>query len=286
MIIENILNNNAVVARHERREMIIVERGIGFRAKKGEMLRLRDNMKVYVPEDQAKLKIATATIANLPSEYLTLAARIVQQAELQLQTKFNSYLLIELADHLHFAVMRLHDNLLIHNKLLWEIQMAYEQEYRMGKWALEAVAEQLGETLPDDEAGFIALKFVSNDLNHKQPVDSLAFTQMLANITKIIFYRLGLDMNTQTPEYQRLAIHLKFFLQRIYGRSSKQEDAYDHTLLAHLQEDYAHAYHCMEDVVQFIEQKLNVPVSKSEQIYLTLHISRLAASRNYDLKSG
>ncbi|HAJ53451.1 MAG TPA: transcription antiterminator BglG, partial [Lactobacillus sp.] len=136
MIIETILNNNAVVVRHEQRETIIVERGIGFHAKKGETLTLRDSMKVYVPEDQTKLKIAAETIASLPSEYLTLAARIVQEAEVQLQTTFNSYLLIELADHLHFAVMRLHDNLLLHNRLLWEIQMAYEQEYRMGKWAL------------------------------------------------------------------------------------------------------------------------------------------------------
>lgn len=35
MIIQNVLNNNAVVARHQQREVIVVERGIGFRAKKG-----------------------------------------------------------------------------------------------------------------------------------------------------------------------------------------------------------------------------------------------------------
>ncbi|RND88453.1 Levansucrase and sucrase synthesis operon antiterminator [Lacticaseibacillus paracasei] len=113
MIIQNVLNNNAVVARHQQREVIVVERGIGFRAKKDAKMALRDSMKVYVPEDQAKLKIATATIASLPSAYLDLAAGIIQEAEKRLQTTFNSYLLIELADHVHFAVQRLHEKIVL-----------------------------------------------------------------------------------------------------------------------------------------------------------------------------
>ena len=280
MIIQNVLNNNAVVARHQQREVIVVERGIGFRAKKDAKMALRDSMKVYVPEDQAKLKIATATIASLPSAYLDLAAGIIQEAEKRLQTTFNSYLLIELADHVHFAVQRLHEKIVLHNKLLWEIQVAYTQEYEMGEWALHQIAAQLHEQLPEDEAGFIALKFVSNDLNHQQTVNSLAFTQTLASLTKIIFYNLGLDMNVKTPDYQRLVIHLKFFLQRMYAAApsplSLKMENYDYVLLKHLQQDYARAYHCMEDVDRFMQQKLAIAIPKNEQIYLTMHIARLA----------
>ena len=36
-------------------------------------------MKIYVPEDHAKLKIAMATIASLPDEYLTIAAPIFRK---------------------------------------------------------------------------------------------------------------------------------------------------------------------------------------------------------------
>ena len=288
MIIDAILNNNAVVVRRDKRDIIVVERGIGFHAKKGDQLTLQDSMKIYVPEDHAKLKIAMATIASLPDEYLTIAARIIQEAEVQLHTKFNSYLLIELADHIHFAVTRLHEQLILHNKLLWEIQIAYEPAFRMGEWALTEIANQIGEQLPEDEAGFIALKFVSNDLSQQHPVNSVAFTQMLANITKIIFYQLGLNMNAKTPEYQRLVIHLKFFLQRVYATSTAKTpvspEPYDQALLAHLQQDYTQAYRCMEDVVKFMQQKLPGPISKNEQIYLTLHIARLAKSQGQSLK--
>lgn len=45
MIIQNVLNNNAVVARHQQREVIVVERGIGFRAKKDAKMAFRDSMK-------------------------------------------------------------------------------------------------------------------------------------------------------------------------------------------------------------------------------------------------
>ena len=49
-------------------------------------------------------------------------------------------------------------------------------------------------------------------------------------------------MNAKTPEYQRLVIHLKFFLQRVYATSTAKTTGitrpYDQALLAHLQQDY------------------------------------------------
>ena len=53
---------------------------------------------------------------------------------------------------------------------------------------------------------------------------------------------------------------------------------YDYVLLKHLQQDYARAYHCMEDVDRFMQQKLAIAIPKNEQIYLTMHIARLAKS--------
>ena len=57
-------------------------------------------------------------------------------------------------------------------------------------------------------------------------------------------------MNVKTPDYQRLVIHLKFFLQRMYAAApsplSLKMENYDYVLLKHLQQDYARAYHCME----------------------------------------
>ncbi|NUB72037.1 PRD domain-containing protein, partial [Lactobacillus rhamnosus] len=43
-------------------------------------------------------------------------------------------------------------------------------------------------------------------------------------------------------------------------------------------------YRCMEDVVKFMQQKLPGPISKNEQIYLTLHIAGLANSKGQILK--
>ena len=89
-------------------------------------------------------------------------------------------------------------------------------------------------------------------------------------------------MNVKTPDYQRLVIHLKFFLQRMYAAApsplSLKMENYDYVLLKHLQQDYARAYHCMEDVDRFMQQKLAIAIPKNEQIYLTMHIARLAKS--------
>lgn len=96
-------------------------------------------MKIYVPEELAQSKIAMATIASLPDEYLTIAARIILEAEVLLHNKLHSYLLIELAELIHFAVTRLHEQLILHKQLLWEIQIAVEPAFRMGEWALTEI---------------------------------------------------------------------------------------------------------------------------------------------------
>lgn len=89
--------------------------------------------------------------------------------------------------------------------------MLYEPAFAMGEWALTEMLNVIGEQLSEDEAGFMLLKFVCNDLSQQHPVNSVASTQSLANITKIISYVLGLNMNAKTPEYVRLVFYLKSF---------------------------------------------------------------------------
>ena len=104
MIIQNVLNNNAVVARHQQREVIVVERGIGFRAKKDAKMALRDSMKVYVPEDQAKLKNRDGDDCQ-SAQCLFGFGRWDHSGgqKKRLQTTFNSYLLIELSRSCSFC---------------------------------------------------------------------------------------------------------------------------------------------------------------------------------------
>lgn len=90
----------------------------------------------------------------------------------------------------------------------------------MGVWASLEMSNQIGEQLPVEVAGFMSCKLFSNDCSQQHPVNSVAFTQMLANILKIIFYQLGQYKYAKTPEYQRCVIHLKFFLQRVYATST------------------------------------------------------------------
>lgn len=65
-----------------------------------------------------------ATMSSCPEVYLTMSARIIQEAVVQYYTKFNSYCLIELADHNYLSESRCQVQLILHNKYLWEIQMS------------------------------------------------------------------------------------------------------------------------------------------------------------------
>jgi transcriptional regulatory protein LevR len=53
--------------------------------------------------------------------------------------------------------------------LLWETKRLYKDEFAIGKQALAMVKNKTGVSLPEDEAGFIALHIVNAELNEEMP---------------------------------------------------------------------------------------------------------------------
>src|SRR5699024_11806463 len=65
------------------------------------------------------------------------------------------------------AIQRHKDGMNIKNGLLWEISNIYQEEYAIGKKALEIIEAHTSIQLPDDEAGFIAHHIVNAALNEE-----------------------------------------------------------------------------------------------------------------------
>lgn len=119
-------------------------------------------------------------------EYVFVAEKIVQYAEINLEKKLNPSLLLILADHISNAISRVASGIQINNFFLEEIKALYKAEYAISRDALTIINDQFSFQLPDDEIGFIALHILNNyeNSNDYESVRIIELSQKLRRLLR------------------------------------------------------------------------------------------------------
>lgn len=149
-----VLSNNAVLARANDDEMVLVGRGIGFSRHPGDLIDY-DNVQhrfVEVSPDRAAFLNAPALS---PVTLTTINAAVELASDLLGDLHPSVYLL--LADHLAFAVQRVGQGELIESSLLQEIKAVFPAEFAAAELVVSYINSHLDISLPVDEAAFITL---------------------------------------------------------------------------------------------------------------------------------
>ncbi len=276
MQIKKIFNNNVLLADRDGCEVVLIGKGIGFQKKQGESVDDQNVDKLYTPTEERWMSLFDDLINDISPIYFEVASQIIKTAEKNLNTKFNAYLLIVLADHIHFAIQRIQQKVVIRNELLWEIQHFYKAEYRIGRQSLDLIYKQFSVWMPDDEAGFIALKFVENRISQSKSGQGLKMTQLIGDILTIVQYQLQIKLKEDSISYQRFLVHLRFFVEGITSNKKEdQNEEVDDVLYQHIFKKYPQAFNCTQRIQEFIKSSLKKNMSINEQVYLTIHIQRI-----------
>lgn len=277
MFIQKILNNNVVITKNEADEEVIVTgKGIAFQKRVGDFVPKEKIDKTYhLIHRQTSLQFQEL-LKHLPIEYLTISTEIIDDAKKQLETELNDSIYISLTDHIHMAIERMKKGIAVKNSLLWDMKRFFAAEYHIGVKALEKVQELYQITLPEDEAGFIALHLVNAQKIGKYKGNMHLLTKVLQEIMTIIQYYFHLTVDEESVYFYRFTTHMKFFLYRL--QTEKQIAAQtDEELLAMIKAKYRNEYRCTEKIIRFLNETYQYQVSEDEKIYLTIHIARLVA---------
>lgn len=133
-------------------------------------------------------------------EHLKISDEIIHMAQKQIGKRFSEKIYITLTDHISYAIERFNQNIEIRNELLYEIKSFYAQEFAAAQQALTLIQQEFGVTLPEDEAGFIALHFVNAELDssmeHMQDI-----TLLVKNIVDIVKYYFVKEFDEQSLDY-------------------------------------------------------------------------------------
>ena len=211
MVIQKVINNNVISAYDEnQQEVVIMGKGIGFKAHTGDAIDESMVEKVFRIENEKLSRQFQEILENIPLEHMQLTSDIITYAKKNLNVQLNQSIYITLTDHINFAIQRQAQGIQLKNALLWETKKFYHQEYLMGKYAIDLLNEKLGTKFSEDEAGFIALHFVNAEYRHELLKDE-----------EIEFAKL---MENKYPGEYECSKHIAEYIEKEYGGQISGEE--------------------------------------------------------------
>jgi len=269
--VKKVLNSSVVLTVDAQgRESIMLGRGIGYGQKPGNSIQESTVDQVFLPVGDPDVRALMQLLDSVPGAYVLAARDIVTLAQRSLNVQLHPHLLLALTDHLHFAVQRQREGLRVLNRLAWELQAFYPDEYRVGEQAVELIK---GAALPEDEAANIAFHLINARNDPQSSFDGLRAATLIGEIINIVSYTVGRSFTRDDLNHRRFVIHLQFFADRLFtGRLLDDDDGLLYQKLAVM---YPEAMQCATRARRHVDTKYEVTLPDAEVGYLCLHIQRM-----------
>ena len=273
MRVNKVINNNIVSALDsEGKEIVVMGRGLGFRAKPGKEIPEAKIEKIFRLDSQNTMDRFKELLSNLPLEHIQVSAEIINYAKRVINRSLNQNIFVTLTDHINFAIERFRKQMRFSNPLLSEIKAFYKEEYLIGEYAVALIEKEIGIRLPIDEAGFIALHVVTAEYNTAMR-ETIDITNLIQNVVGMVrdYFHVGLDETSLN--YQRFVTHLRFLAQRIVAGELLDGGNPEFNRL--ISQMYPEEYACSLKIREHIKSVYSHDVTDEETAYLAVHIKRI-----------
>lgn len=277
MRIKKIINNNILCAVDEKgNELIVTGRGIGFQRHRGELLDPSAVERIYRMEEKTVQRRLQELVEKIPVEHLNLTEDLIGHIKTQIPQKLNESLLITLADHISFAILRKTQGVAFSNPLKGAIMCYYPTEYQLGLYCLKMIRQQLGVALHEDEAAFIALHIVNAELNTNMS-EMYEITKLIEGTICVVEYFYQRKFDRESLDFSRFVVHLRYFAQRLFqdkvmeDAQTEQDELFRQLIMKNCKEHYR----CAQCIADFVRNTYHKELSGEELTYLTIHLKRI-----------
>ncbi|WP_137744497.1 PRD domain-containing protein [Robertmurraya siralis] len=267
--IKKINNNVAICTDNNNKELIAFERGIGFPPMPYEIKDLSSISMTFYRIDNRFYNL----MEEIPENIFEVTALIVDKARKTLSSPLNPNLLIGLADHINFAIIRLKKYKKMQMLFSYDVEQLYPIETNLGRYAVELVKKRLGAILPESEVTNIAMHFV-NAQEEKEPVTEGPDTEaLISEVADKIEGFFSINIDRASFNYNRFAMHMRYYLKRIKEETQFMND--NSVILQVMKENNEKVYDCAFMIGNFIDEKLESKTTDDEILYLMMHINRI-----------
>lgn len=275
MIVLKKINNNVAVCRDgNQRELVAFGKGIGFPAMPYELTDLRKIERTFYNVNSRYI----ALLNDIPYAVVQFTARHLLAVQNELPYETNSNLALTLADHIAFVIERTKKGIYVRMPSVYEMEISYPIEVKIGKYFVNAVKKEFKIKLPKDEAQGIAMHFINareRSRIENVPCMEQHYDEILRKTTQIIEQELGVHVKRNTFNYSRFATHLQYLLNRAF--EDKPIDSSNIQMYQAACEEYPDIAHCVSQISDYYEQTWSLHVPEEEKLYLMMHVNRICA---------
>lgn len=274
--IKKVLNSSVILADDGNgREYIVLQKGIGYGKKSGEWVEAERESRLFISCESTELNQLVELLSAIPADYIEITRWIVKEAERALQTKLNEHIYLALTDHIHFAVERQRQGIVLTNRVFWELKTFYAKEYQIGLQGLAFIHDKLGISLPKEEAANIAFHIANAQKEPDSQGDAMRTAKLIGRVQMIVTYTMKCQPDKDSIHFSRFLTHMQYFAERFFN--GKFIDSEDDFLYHHLEKEHPKALSCAERIRSQLAKEYHTVISNEETAYLAVHINRFVS---------
>lgn len=271
MKIQKIMNNNVIIASDsQKRECVVIGKGIAYNRKIGQIIVLDGTEKIFKMAKKGVAEKLSRIVEDIPFEYLKICDEVINMIKNRLNN-IDEKIYLTLIDHITFAIERYQAFEEFPDAFV-EVKSLYPKEYAAGQEAVNIINRRLEVKLPESEATLITLHILN--ANSMSSTDVRQGLLMIKEVVEIVKDHFGVEINEKSLAYARFIRHLKFFSSRVLNREKAEiEILEENSLLKRLFSEESEEKKCAEQIAEYVEKTYGQVVSNDEISYLMLHIN-------------
>lgn len=278
MLVVKKINNNAALCRDgDQRELVAFGRGIGFPPTPYELTDLSKVDRTFYNVSSQYIPM----IKDIPDQVIQFTAREMFALQDQLPYETSSNLMLTLADHIAFAIERCRRGIYVRMPNIYELELNYPAEVKIGRQLVEAIQKEFKIRLPKGEVQGIAMHLINaRDGAKEQPALDLdeKYEEILDQTTRIIEREMGFQVRRDTFNYARFATHMQFLLKRAFEH--KPIDSSNLQMYASMREEYPEVSACVDQISRYYRTAWSLDLTDEEKLYLILHVNRVCSKED------
>ena len=279
MVVKKINNNVAICRDGSQRELVAFGKGIGFPPAPYELTDLSRIDRTFYNVNSQYIPL----LADIPPELVRFTADQMLACQDDLPYETSSNLVRTLADHIAFAVERAGRGIYVQMPSIYEMEMNYPAEVKVGRKMVAALRRQLKIRLPKGEVQGIAMHLINardkaldgTILGLEEQCDDI-----LDRLIAIIEDELGVHVRRDTFNFARFATHVQYLLKRIFEH--KHIDSENLRMYQSLREEYPGMSACVDKIARNLNDGWSIELTEDEKLYLILHVNRVCSKENSD----
>lgn len=287
IVIKQSLNQNAVISNDDKNEeFLLLEKGIGFNKKKGDIIKVTEKTKVIPINFTEQEQSIIQNLKELPNDLILVVEDTIKGAEKILGKELNTSSIFILSSHIYHALDREEEIDEVTLPFDYSLKYLFQEEYKAAKWSVEYLREKHNLQLPDSEIVFFTFHLVDALQSNSQPRAVMDIGNVLNDIVKILEQNtlIDVELDKDSINFSRFLIHIRYFLMR--QNDKKQEDDMKKNLKFEplynkIASEFPKTYPIVEEVQRVLENKHEMIINYEENLYLLLHVQRLI-EESYD----